>query len=309
MKSIKNLLAEKEKLMNELKNISYGSIEIRNVGNKEFLYVHFRDLDGKHKSKYVAPYSTEERDNIIKNNLIAKSYKKRIAEIKKQLKDSKYSECELPYGVRVNIDLARKQIVNSIYDQSILEGIATTYSNTETIIEGGKVSGMNVDDITKTLNLKRAWEFILDEGVIQSKTDFNILCSINEIVEDGFTYTAGELRTVPVTVSGSTYKPPLPIESVIKESLDNILMNNNSIYEKSIDILLYTMRTQAFIDGNKRTAVIIANHFLIQHGAGLITIPAELVPRFKKLLVKFYETNDDKEIKKFLMDNCLTKLK
>ncbi len=309
MKNIKSLLVEKEDLINKLKNISYGSIEVRTVDNKEFLYVHFRDLDGKHKSKYVAPYSVKEKENIINNNLIAKSYKKRIAEIKKQLRDMEYSEGELSNDAKLNIDFARRQIVNSIYDQSILEGIATTYSNTETIIEGGKVSGMKVDDIAKTLNLKRAWEFILDEGVILSKTDFNILCSINEIVQDGFTYTAGKLRTVPVTIGGTTYKPPLPIESVVKESLDTILMNNNSIYEKSIDILLYTMRTQAFIDGNKRTAVIIANHFLIQHGAGLITIPAELVPQFKKQLVKFYETNDDKEIKKFLIDNCLTKLK
>ena len=80
------------------------------------------------------------------------------------------------------------------------------------------------------------------------------------------------------------------------------------IYDRAIAVLLYIMRAQLFIDGNKRTAVVFANHILISHGAGLLTIPDSSVAEFKQLLVKYYETGDSTEITKFLSDNCLTKI-
>ena len=68
------------------------------------------------------------------------------------------------------------------------------------------------------------------------------------------------------------------------------------------------MRKQIFLDGNKRTAVIFANHILIKNGKGIIVIPAEKVDEYKKLLVNYYETNDDAGIKKFIVDCCLLKI-
>lgn len=38
---------------------------------------------------------------------------------------------------------------SNIYDQAILEGIATTFPDTETIIENGKVTGMTATDVQK----------------------------------------------------------------------------------------------------------------------------------------------------------------
>ena len=43
------------------------------------------------------------------------------------------------------------------------------------------------------------------------------------MVEEGFYYTAGKVRNTPVTIGGTTWKPDLPIESVIKEELEEIL--------------------------------------------------------------------------------------
>ena len=52
------------------------------------------------------------------------------------------------------------------------------------------------------------------------------------------------------------------------------------------------MKTQIFIDGNKRASVIWANHYLIAHGQGFLVIPEEHVPDFKRLLVRYYEGED-----------------
>ena len=64
------------------------------------------------------------------------------------------------------------------------------------------------------------------------------------------------------------------------------------------------MKTQIFNDGNKRTAIIFANHYLTAHGAGLMVVPEHIVPEFKQLLVRYYEGTDTQAIKDFLRDQC-----
>lgn len=120
-----------------------------------------------------------------------------------------YESTELTDDIKINIDLARRDLVDSIYKQAMLEGIATTYSDTETIVNGGIVKDMTASDISNVVNLKYAWEFILDEGVISYSTDYSILCQINEIVEEGFTYTVGRIRSVLVSIGVINYISPL----------------------------------------------------------------------------------------------------
>ena len=67
------------------------------------------------------------------------------------------------------------------------------------------------------------------------------------------------------------------------------------------------MKTQIFIDGNKRAAIIFANHFMIQNGIGLLVVPEALVPEFKALLVAYYEGKNETQIKLFLKKQCWRK--
>lgn len=63
--------------------------------------------------------------------------------------------------------------------------------------------------------------------------------------------------------------------------------------------MLYLMRTQIFNDGNKRAAMLVANQILIQNGKSIFSIDDDNLDKFRELLVKFYETNDSKEICEF----------
>ena len=67
---------------------------------------------------------------------------------------------------------------------------------------------------------------------------------------------------------------------------------------------MYCMKTQIFIDGNKRASVIFANHYLISHGQGFLVIPEEHVPELKQKLVAFYEGKDKEVIRVFLKEKC-----
>ena len=182
--------------------------------------------------------------------------------------------------------------------------VATSFPQTEEIIENGKVTGMTASDVQKILNLKHAWEFILDPDVIQAKSDYYVLCHIARLVNEGFFADGGRIRGVPVTIGSSSYIPPLPTEFEVREKIEGILQSDLDDIDKSVQLCLYTMKTQVFIDGNKRAAVIYANHFLIAHGQGFLVIPEAHVSEFKKLLVAYYEGQAAGLITAFLKENC-----
>ena len=309
MPNINELLREKNQLLEQLKSLLYGSIELREKDGKQYIYVHFR-LDGVLTTKYAGEYS-DVLYNLIRNNTeLAKNLKKRLKEINKTLKELNYIETEgVDENVAINIDLARRYLVDSIYKQAMLEGVATTYSDTETIINGGIVKDMTASDINKVINLKRAWEFIMSINLASYPTNYAVLCQINQIVEDGFSLTAGRIRSVPVTIGGSTYIPPIPFEDQVKQDLYNVLNNEEGI-DVAIDLVLYVMKKQLFLDGNKRTAIIFANHYLITHALGLIVVPAEQVKEYKKVLISYYEDESKKDdIVRFLKEKCWIKMK
>ena len=302
-----DLINQKRMILRELDSLVYGSIEIRKKDNKEYIYTHVKE-DGLQSTKYIGEFNDHLYNLILSNNIKAKEMKKSIREIDKKLKELNYVDEELTLEVSNNIDFAKKHLADTIYKQAILEGGATTLTDTASIIEGGIVNDMSSDDILKVINLKHAWEFILNKNVILSKTDYSILCMINKLVEEGFYYSPGVLRTTPVKIGGTTWTPELPEEVTIKEKINEILESNNNDIDKAIELLLFVVKTQAFIDGNKRTSVIFANHFLIGKGKGIIVIPVENVEEYKSLLIKYYETDDNTDIKEFLVDNCYFKI-
>lgn len=309
MPNINELLLEKKQILNQLNSLIYGSIEIRKSNHKQYIYVHFR-LDGILITKYAGEYSDILYNLILSNNALAKVLKKRLKEINKVLKELNYVEVkDIDENVAINIDLARRYLVDSIYKQATLEGIATTYADTETILNGGKINNMSAYDVNKVINLKRAWEFIMSIDLVNYSTNYAVLCQINQIVEDGFSLRAGKIRSVPVTIGGSTYIPPIPFEEQVKQELSEILSSKEEGIEIAIDLVLYVMKKQLFLDGNKRTAILFANHYLISHALGLIAVPAEKVDSYKKVLISYYEDESKKDdIAKFLKEHCWIKI-
>ena len=194
---------------------------------------------------------------------------------------------------------------SNIYDQAILEGVATSFPQTEDIIENGTVNGMTASDVQKILNLKHAWEFILDADVISYPSDYSILSHVAKLVNEGFFQDGGRIRGVPVTIGGTSYVPPLPIEADVKENIDAILKFDIPSDEKAVKLCLYCMKTQIFNDGNKRASVIFANQYLISQGGGMLIIPEEYVPEFKRMLVTYYEDRDNGELVKFMKKQCI----
>lgn len=301
---IQELLQQRADLHARLKVLAYdGTPEIKENKSGKYLYVRKR-VGSRVTSTYVDVYSDGLYQLLLRNNAEAKELRKQIRRVEKSLAQIGFAEDELSPDVLLNLDFARINMKLSIYEQAVLEGVATSFPQTEDIIENGKVNGVTSSDVQKILNLKHAWEFILDKDVLQVKSDYSILCHVAKLVNEGFFENGGRIRGVPVTIGGSSYVPPLPVETVVIENLQEILGSNNEALDTAVELCLYCMKAQIFNDGNKRASVIFANHYLISKAGGLLVIPEAQVSEFKRLLVAYYEDRDNGEIKEFLKGHC-----
>ena len=205
-----------------------------------------------------------------------------------------------------NVFVAKRNIVDYIWKSANLEGIDVTYSETQDIYDGGIVNGLTVDKIIAINNLKYSWQFILENDNIDY--DFKLLCHLHKLTCDKLVLDGdlGRLRTTPVNIGGTSWKPLFPIESQIKEELEALL--NQPLKTKTeiaIEIMLWIMRRQMFIDGNKRVAMLFANKIMIDNGCGIITIAQENQPTFFEKLIKFYETGDNTDLKEWIYETSI----
>lgn len=205
--------------------------------------------------------------------------------------------------VEQNIFVAKRNIVDYIWKSAHLEGLAVTYPDTEAIFNGLSVAGVAVKDIIAVNNLKHAWQFVLDS--LDYPVDYPFICQINRLVGgDNLVYHAGFIRNVPVTIGGTSWKPEMPIESQIKEDLLEIRAMPEPT-DRALTLMLYIMRKQMFLDGNKRTAMLAGNAEMISSGCGIISVPIEKQRDFTMLLINYYESGDMAEIKDFLYEGCI----
>ena len=304
---IQKLLNEQAECRAKINLIPFdGSIEVKEIKGERYLYARKRE-GGKNTSTYIDIYSDELYESLMRQAVQKRELKKQLRRIEKQLAELDYSDEELSPRVVLNIDFARANVKTLIYDQAVLEGISTTFPQTEAILENGLVNGVRVQDVQKILNLKHAWEFILDRAVILSETNYYVLAHVAGMVNEGIFTNGGAVRSVPVAIGGTSYIPPLPIEADVKEAINNIRSGDESPIDKAIKLCLYCMKTQIFIDGNKRASIIFANHYMVQNGEGLLVVPESKVEEFKRLLVSYYEGRNEKKIIKFFKDECWRK--
>ena len=209
-----------------------------------------------------------------------------------------------------NVFVAKRNIVDYIFKSAKLEGLSVTFPQTETVVNHGYVAeGMDLDSVLTINNLKNAWKFLLDFETLDIPVDITYLNHINKLIGDGnLIYGAGKFRTMPVTIRGTVYIPEMPDAEKISRKLGELQEIENPT-ERAIETMLYLMRGQFFIDGNKRTAMLVANKEMIRNGHGIISIPVELLPRFFEELVHFYETEEIASIKTFIYENCIDGLK
>lgn len=201
----------------------------------------------------------------------------------------------------MSISMGKRQLVDSIWKSAGIEGLGTTFPNTEKILENIPVQTKR-DEVFFIVNMKRAWYFLFDN--VDYPNNISYLRELNKICMEELSYDAGNIRTAPVTIGGTSWIPELPQEDVIIDKLKEIEDMSNRL-EAALEMFCFVARTQMFLDGNKRVAQLMCNKIMMQADVGIFSVPYDQIDRFKELLVNYYETNDSNKIKTFFREKCL----
>lgn len=201
----------------------------------------------------------------------------------------------------MSISMGKRQLVDSIWKSAGIEGLGTTFPNTEKILSNIPVETRR-DEVLFIINMKRAWYFLFDN--IDSPNNISYLRELNKICMESLSYDSGNIRTAPVTIGGTSWVPEIPQEGIIIEKLNEIDAMDNRL-EAALEMFCFIARTQIFLDGNKRVAQLMCNKIMMEEDIGIFSIPYDDIDTFKTLLVKFYETNDSNKIKDFFRKKCL----
>lgn len=203
--------------------------------------------------------------------------------------------------------LIEKNLVDLVYNAAYLEGVRTSFVEARKfILEGSEPKGPRPIGLNKMKNLKRGYHRLEEEDMLMEPTDLSTLCELNRIVNGrGVSTEPGRVRSVVVTISGTDYVPEIPDPYTVNSTIRDIVEAKKTFIERGLDLYCYLMKTQVFLDGNKRTANLLCNQFLLRHGQGIISIRPESNKEFLDKLVKYYESDDPTELKEYMYNNCL----
>lgn len=117
-------------------------------------------------------------------------------------------------------------------------------------------------------------------------------------------YALGEHRTNDVLISETSWRPELSDPEQLHAELQQILQIP-CVTDRALTAVLWCMRAQPFLDGNKRVASMLGNKILIENGNGLFNVPVELDGQFKTRLIAFYVSGQMDDLKQWMYDHCL----
>ena len=198
-----------------------------------------------------------------------------------------------------NIFFAKRKLIDNIYKSANLEGIAVTYSFMNNVNTGN----ISIDDMLKLKGLKDAWEYVLN--TIDEELTIDYIKKIHfQVCKGQNIFPLGDFRDKGVGVTGTSWRPKLPIECNYENELKDIMSISNDL-DRCISLFCWIQRSQMFLDGNKRVANLVANKEMIRCGQGIIAIPIEKIGEYFVLLINYYETNDMTNIKEWIRNYCV----
>ena len=202
-----------------------------------------------------------------------------------------------------SIFLAKRKWDENVYCGMRMENRAVTFPQTKTILNGVNVPNVRLDDIQAILNMRDAWRFLFKTA--EEPITLSCMCRLNELIARNEALAWGSLRTGQVGISGTEYLPPIPDREQVERELAAELSADCTATEKALNLFCWGARGQFFWDGNKRTAMTLANKLLLSAGAGMLTVTDTCMERFNTFLLALYNTGEREPLKRFLYENAI----
>jgi len=200
-------------------------------------------------------------------------------------------------------------IIELSWKSSKIEGNTYTLLDTERLLrEGVSAEGHTPDEATMIINHKKAFSFILEN--IKHLGKNGITAGFIEKIHELLTFDLGVSKGVRhglVGIIGTKYKP-LDNKYQINEALNSLYQVINSMknaYSKALTILLGISYIQPFEDGNKRTARLLCNAFLLFENCAPLSYRSVSENNYRESILVFYEKNSLIPMKEIFMEQYI----
>jgi len=193
----------------------------------------------------------------------------------------------------------QKWLIEFAWKSSAIEG--NTYSALETetlLIDHIEAAGKSHAEAQMIINHQTAMRFAKDNPQIFIEPALGTIEHTHRLLVEGLGVTSG-LRKHQVGISGSTYTP-ISSQERIKTELDWLIGQAATMrdpWAKSLSHLIALSYLQAFADGNKRTARVVANGILGAHNLPPLVLSAVDPTTYRRACLAFYELGSLDQIK------------
>lgn len=198
----------------------------------------------------------------------------------------------------------------------VFDGLSTGRLDTENFLRSGSLDGVaSRADLALLEDLRDAAQFVVDHA--GRTIDAGFVRAVNATITRSGALHPGQLRTqaqaIGVATTYGRHTPDALTEDGLQALLDTSTGSADA-RENALNLFVNLAKAQPFEDGNKRTAVFVANSLLIGSGSGvLLTIPVDdddpsPARTFNDLLAKAYIYDEHDGVKNLLRERGLTEL-
>lgn len=189
----------------------------------------------------------------------------------------------------------------------VFDGLSTGRLDTENFLRSGSTDGITSRaDLALLEDLRDAAAFILDQA--RHPTDAALVRAVNARLTRSGALHPGELRTddqqIGVRTRYGRHSPGAVSAPGLRRLVEAAI--GHDPVESALTLFVGLARAQPFEDGNKRTALFVANHLLLGAGTGkLLVIPVSesdpsVADTFNDLLARAYLFGEDDGVKDLL---------
>lgn len=199
----------------------------------------------------------------------------------------------------------------------VFDGLTTSRLDTENFLRSGSLGGITSrSDIALLEDLRDVAQFVIDHR--RQPINAAFVCAVNAQITRSGALHPGQLRTqdqqIGVQTRYSRHTPEAMSAVSLQQLLDDTLRGTDA-RENALDLFVNLAKAQPFEDGNKRSALFVANNLLISATTGaLLTIPVDendpaLSDSFHDLLAKAYIGSERDGVKDLLRGDGLVTLR
>lgn len=185
----------------------------------------------------------------------------------------------------------------------VFDGLRTGRTATENFLWSGNLDGVTSRaDLALLEDLRDVAQLVIDRA--GETVDAAYVRSVNGLLTRNAALRPGRLRTADQHIGVQTRHGRHTPDALTEQQLQDIVMGatgGDDVREDALDLFVSLARAQPFEDGNKRTALFVANSLLIGDRL-LLVVPFDeddpgVADSFNDLLARAYVFNDDDGVK------------